>query len=356
MRPPSIRWSRATPRGNCRCISPISNFLRATGPTVRLYAGAYDGKIYLLRDTDGDGLEDKAEVFWENKDLSVIMGMALTPPGYPLGEGVFVVTRGRVQLILDKNGTGKGSEAITVAEGWPPPKAAPGGVSDALGVTIGPDGRVYFGLGTSDFTNPYLLDARTGQSDYRVDSERGTIQEVTPDFKSRKTVCTGIRFSVGLAFNHLGDLFATDQEGATWMANGNPGFDELLHSSQLGRHYGFPPRHPQHLPNVVDEPSTFDYGPQHQSTVGLAFDEPLVVEGGPIFGPAWWRGDALISAMSRGKIYRTKLVKTPTGYVAKNETIERLAHQYRPGHLADRRAHETTLHSGTPDWGQRPDG
>src|SRR5262249_13055119 len=31
-----------------------------------LIAQAYDGKIYLLRDTDGDGLEDKADLFWDN--------------------------------------------------------------------------------------------------------------------------------------------------------------------------------------------------------------------------------------------------------------------------------------------------
>ena len=326
------------------------NFLRYR-PDGRLYAGAYDGKIYLLRDTDGDGLEDKAEVFWESKDLSVVMGMALTPPGYPLGEGVFVVTRGRVLLILDKDGDGRGDEVITVAEGWPPPQAAPGGVSDALGVALAPDGRVFFGLGANNFTNPYLLDARTGEAGYRVNSERGTIQEVSADFKRRTTVCTGLRFTVGLAFNRDGDLFATDQEGATWLANGNP-FDELLHI-QPGRHYGFPPRHPKHLPGVVDEPSTFDYGPQHQSTVGLCFDEPLANDG-PIFGPMWWRGDALISAMSRGKIYRTKLVKTLAGYVAKNETIAQLSRINIDQAVSPRGTLTVTLHSGAPDWGKGP--
>ena len=37
--------------------------------------------------------------------------------------------------------------------------------------------------------------------------------------------------------NRQGDLFCTDQEGATWIANGNA-FDELLHL-QPDRHYGF---------------------------------------------------------------------------------------------------------------------
>ena len=46
------------------------------------------------------------------------MGMALTPPGYARGEGVFVATRGRILLILDKDGDGKGDEVVTVASGW----------------------------------------------------------------------------------------------------------------------------------------------------------------------------------------------------------------------------------------------
>ena len=101
---------------------------------------------------------------------------------------------------------------------------------------------------------------------------------MSPDFKTREVVATGIRFPVGLRFNRHGDLFCTDQEGATWVPNGNP-LDELLHI-RLGtkpRHYGFPPRHPKHLPGVIDEPSTFDYGPQHQSTCGFFFNEPAGV-------------------------------------------------------------------------------
>src|SRR5262249_42315347 len=187
-------------------------------------------------------------------------------------------------------------------------------------------------------TGAYLIDPSSGDSRYRLSSERGAILKVSPDFKTREIVCTGIRFPVGLAFNRYGDLFCTDQEGATWLPNGNP-LDELLHI-QPGRHYGFPPRHPRYLPSVVDEPSVFDYAPQHQSTCGLTFNEPVLLEplngptartaraaaatqnavyASPSFGPAAWLGDAFVSGYSRGKLYRTKLVRSASGYVAQNQ-------------------------------------
>src|SRR2546421_3032486 len=65
--------------------------------------------------------------------------------------------------------------------------------------------------------------------------------------------------------------------------------------------------------------SAFDYGPQHQSTCGLAFNEP--VNGGPVFGPAWWKSDVFVAGYSRSKLYRTTLVKTPAGYVAQNNLL-----------------------------------
>src|SRR5205814_2658304 len=58
---------------------------RADGKLVAL---GYNGQIYLLSDTDGDGLEDHAYLFWTNSTLRSPIGMALTPPAYARGQGV----------------------------------------------------------------------------------------------------------------------------------------------------------------------------------------------------------------------------------------------------------------------------
>ncbi len=327
-------------------LTNINNIkYRADGKLVAL---SYSGDINLLSDADGDGLEEKIDCFWENKGTLVApIGMALSPKNGRFGEGVFIASKGKVSLIVDSDGDGKADKEIIVAHGW---KELPHGV-DALGVALDSSGNIYFGLGTPDFTNAYQLDG-TGRAAYDLKNEHGTIQKVSPDFKKREIIATGIRFPVALAFNRDGDLFATDQEGATWLANGNP-FDELLHI-QHGRHYGFPPRHPGHLPSVIDEPSVFDYGPQHQSTCGLNFDEP--VNGGPVFGPAQWAGDALVTGYSRGKLFRTKLVKTPSGYVAQNHLLAVLNMLAADACVSPRGDLVVAVHSGFPDWGSGPRG
>ncbi|MCA9034348.1 MAG: ThuA domain-containing protein [Planctomycetaceae bacterium] len=330
---------------------------REDGKLVTL---GYNGDIHLLTDTNGDGLEDAAEVFWKNEgSIRGPIGMLLTPPGYKKGRGVFVPSKGKVSLIVDTDGDDKADQEIVVASGW---NEIPQNV-DALGPAMDRDGNLYFGLGVANFANAYQV-GDDGKSQYNIRADNGTIQRVSADFSKRESVCTGIRFPVALAFNHLGDLFCTEQEGATWLANGNP-LDELLHirlneSSDATpnpngkRHFGFPPRHPDYNPGIVDEPSTFDFGPQHQSTCGMVFNEP--VNGGPVFGAEWWQHDAIVCGESRGKIWRTQTVRTPVGYVADSQLIACLQMLTVDACVSPDGSLVIACHSGPPDWGTGPTG
>ena len=330
-------------------------------PDGALYALGYNGNLWLLRDSNGDGLEDEAELFFENKtELRGPIGMAVIPRGHALfrrgeqqvdsAQGVIVPSKGKLSAMIDWDGDNHADEERVIAAGWT--EIAP--AVDAIGAVISPqDGSIYFGLGTADFENAHQVD-KEGKGHFDLKSERGTIQRISPDLSTRENVCTGVRFTIGLAFNGDNELFATDQEGATWMPNGNP-FDELLHVRK-GRHYGFPPRHPRHLPRVFDEPSLFDYAPQHQSTCGLFFNNPLEKDG-PIFGPEEFRGDAFVTGESRGKIYRTTLVRTPDGeYLAKNVIFAQLSMLAVDCTLCPDGGMLVCCHSGGPDWGTGPSG
>ena len=326
-------------------LSNLNNLVFA--PDGRLFALAYDGNVFQLKDTDDDGLEDTATHFFQNdrREIPASIGVA-----WGAG-GIYIASQGRVIHLRDKgDGT---SELKTVTGGWGSRSKAAGSNLDGIGLAVDVAGNIFFGIGCDDYSNAYRIDPQTGQSSYQLYSEQGTILKVSPDWKRREIVCTGTRWPVALAINAAGDLFCTDQEGATWLPNGNP-FDELLHI-QPGRHYGFPPRHPKHLPGVIDEPSVFDYAPQHQSTCGLHFNEP-VAGSENIFGPAWWRGDAIVAGESRGKIWRTKLVKTAAGYVAQNNLIACLSMLTLDAVPTPRGDLLVICHSGAPDWGSGPSG
>lgn len=330
-------------------------------PDGKLLALGYNGNVWLLRDSDSDGLEDASEVFFENKSqLRGPIGMAVIPAGHallerdgklaPMAQGVIVASKGKVSALVDFDGDDVAETERVIATGW---KEIPPNV-DTIGIAVHPvDGSIYFGLGTAAYNNAYLLD-EDGRSAFDLASERGTIQRIKPDLSGRETVCTGVRFTIGMDFDRHNELFVTDQEGATWLPNGNP-FDELLHI-RPDRHYGFPPRHPRHLPRVFDEPSLYDYRPQHQSTCGMVLNlaRPPFTK---TFGPKDWEGDAFVAGESRGKLYRTQLVRTQGGeYVAATEIFAALSMLTVDCTVTPAGDLLVCCHSGGPDWGTGPGG
>jgi putative heme-binding domain-containing protein len=338
-------------------LSNINNIRFA--PDGRLFALGYDGRIHILHDSDGDGLEDTDELFWDKPTISVPVGMAIvaesgtsvnsTHPINQFNYSVYVSSHGKVSILRDTDGDGKADREEVIATGWPPTDVASGGV-DATGVTLDREGNIYFGLIAADYSNPYRV--KDGVSHYELNAQRGTIQKLSKDGKRRETIANGIRVPFALAFNKAGDLFCTDQEGETWCPNGNP-LDELNHIIP-GRNYGFPPRDEKWLPDLQSEPPVVAFGPQHQSTCGLVFNEPRKGQG--LFGPKWWQGDAFIAGESRGKIWRVRLVKTPHGYFGKEFIIARLSMLTLDLAISPQGSLYVCCHSGKPDWGTGPKG
>ncbi|MGH7945064.1 MAG: hypothetical protein ACREH8_09545 [Opitutaceae bacterium] len=66
----------------------------------RLFAAGYDGRVHLLRDTDGDGLEEKVDAFWEKTSSNYPLGIAVRE-----GEPYLVLSNAVVRF-RDRDGDG----------------------------------------------------------------------------------------------------------------------------------------------------------------------------------------------------------------------------------------------------------
>ena len=327
-------------------LNAINNLAYASDG--RLFAAGYNGQVWALRDTDNDGLEDAATLFWEGKqDYAMPLGMVVR------GDSVYVTLRRRIERLRDTNGDGVADVSEVAGTHWHQPEIEKDDtfkqrrVDDAIGLAMDAYGRLYTTLGTPNHANGWQVD-ESGKSRYRRERFRGSVIRIGADGQPEQ-IASGVRFSVALQFNRHGDLFATDQEGYTW-GPGNP-YDELLHIVP-GRHYGFPPQHSKWLPDVIDEPSVVDFGPMHQSTCGFCFNEAR--NGLKRFGPPEWEDNAIVTGASRGKIWRVPLVKTRGGYAGRPVLIGSVNLLPIDVCLSPTGDLLVACHGGKPDWGNGP--
>ncbi len=233
-----------------------------------------DGKITLLRDTNGSGSADLVTTFANGFDEP--HGMAFH------GGYLYVADTGRVWRIPYKPGQ-------TKAEGKPEPVIGPDLIGQGTGhwtrnIAFSPDGsHFYVTVGS--------------QSNIAEDpSPRATVQEFTADGKSHDTFASGLRNPVGIAFYPgTSDLYVVVNERDTMGDGLVPDYlTKLVRGGFYGWPYSYIGSHPQpgytdKRPDLVSKAIIPDLlFESHSAPLGLVFYE------GDQF-PAAYRGGAFVA-------------------------------------------------------------
>jgi hypothetical protein len=236
------------------------------------------GRVWLARDTDQDGLEDRLSGF--SDELAAPFGVA-TGKDHAGKDYVDVVNKYALLRLYDEDEDLRADRVRTLASGW-------GHTTDYHDWAVGlpSDGAGGYFVGTA------CQQDRRGAEAARW---RGRVLRLVPrkpgtgdprEFEVR-VVSRGHRFPIGIARNRAGALFVTDNQG-----NYNP-FNELNHV-RSGAHYGFlnalerrPDYQPPLTPPAVNIPH-----PWTRSVNGICFLEtpPGLRRGtsNDAFGP--WEG------------------------------------------------------------------
>jgi hypothetical protein len=201
---------------------PLDDRCMPTGlawrPDGTLIAASLEGRVWLARDTDADGLEDAIAPF--SDDLAAPYGVASS------GETIDVLNKYGLLRLIDADCDGLAERTEQVASGW-------GHTRDyhdwAVGLERDATGSYYIAL-------PCEQDNRSEAAAHL----RGRALRLAPRQPSRddprlyslEEICGGLRFPQGLARSPEGELFATDNQG-----NYNA-FNELNHLRPSKR-YGF---------------------------------------------------------------------------------------------------------------------
>ena len=176
----------------------VAMFRRFMGADAANWETEHD-RIRLLRDTDGDGVFDADTIFAD--------GFSNLEDGTGAGvlehEGrVYYTCIPKLWSLSDADGDGVAEEQTALHHGYGVRVAFRG--HDLHGLTLGPDGRIYFSLGDRG----YNVITQEGSRLKRPDT--GAVFRCFPDGSHLEVFAYGLRNPQELAFDNDGNLFTGD--------------------------------------------------------------------------------------------------------------------------------------------------
>lgn len=158
--------------------------------------------IYKLKDTDGDGLADFSQLILEdfNDEVTDVAGAVM------MGEDALYVGVGPdMWRLVDKNGDGIMDDKTSISHGYGIHIGF--GAHGMSGLEMGPDGRVYWGIGDIGFNGK----GPDGQ-EWKYPN-RGVIARANPDGSDFEIFAMGVRNTHEFVFDAHNNLISVDNDG-----------------------------------------------------------------------------------------------------------------------------------------------
>ncbi|HXJ55872.1 MAG TPA: PVC-type heme-binding CxxCH protein, partial [Verrucomicrobiae bacterium] len=159
-------------------------------------------RVHLLQDTRGTGRADRAQVFAEgfNEEISGVIAGVM-----PWQRDVFVTVYPDLWRLRDTDGDGVADEKDSWFHGFGVHAAFDG--HDLHGLTLGPEGKIYFSIGDNGFS----VTNREGRRLHYPNT--GGVLRMNPDGSDLEVFATGLRNPQEIAFDEFGNMFAVDNDG-----------------------------------------------------------------------------------------------------------------------------------------------
>jgi glucose/arabinose dehydrogenase len=254
------------------------------GPDGKLYIADISGALWVATDADRDGRAEDIRRFAGGFEL--LVGLAWH------GDELYAASSGKIEALRDSDGDGVADQRRLVVDGLPSMILKP---HSNNGIAFGPDGRLYFGVGS------------TTNDQFETNELAAAILSVKPDGSDLRVVARGLGNSFDLAFNDRGELFAGDNSPIGAEDEAPDEFNQIIE----GQHYGFPYFH-------GDPPDRSTRGPL------ISFPPHSVPTGVTFYSgqryPQVYQGAAFTTLWNLGELVDITIEHAPDGTVTARET------------------------------------
>ena len=159
-------------------------------------------RIRLIEDTNGDGKADKSTVYAEgfNEEFNGVMAGVM-----PYGDDVLATVYPDLWRATDTDGDGQADKKEIMFRGFGVHAAMDG--HDLHGLTVGPEGKIYFSCGDNGFS----IKTKEGKQLHHPNT--GGVLRMNPDGSDLEVFAIGLRNVQEIDFDQYGNMFAVDNDG-----------------------------------------------------------------------------------------------------------------------------------------------